>query len=109
MGERTQWPDGHTVHMTLDGEDSVATCDCGWRNIAARSAYERQDAAIELHWQAVQRNAAPIFGEVYGKSPCQQPVEDLLAHLREEKVSRETKKSPERNIRSHTDAGKSKA
>ena len=50
---------GHTISMTLDGDDSVGTCQCGHVERFPRQQHQAMDAAIEAHWSAVVASAAP--------------------------------------------------
>lgn len=58
--ERTEFPDGHVVHMSLESADgqtvSLARCDCGWTNRVPwpEPGHGKQDGEIEAHWQAVE-------------------------------------------------------
>lgn len=76
--DRTTWPPGHVVHMTLEGSRekpvSVATCDCGWRSRKsfAPTGLAAQDFAIEKHWQAAEgrrRIYAPPAKRVHRPRP----------------------------------------
>lgn len=59
MKERTAWPPGHVVHMSIENFEklslSVARCDCGWDHrvkwpVSARDQ-AAQNSAIERHWR----------------------------------------------------------
>ncbi len=60
MSERTTWPAGHVIHMSLDHSDpaqsiSVAACDCGWEHRLPWPGNDLpQDAAIEGHWREIE-------------------------------------------------------
>lgn len=72
MTERTTWPAGHVVHMSLDHSDrrqsiSVAECDCGWCDrrpwpMRYPEGYREQDAVIEAHWKSVESRTSDLVG-----------------------------------------------
>lgn len=63
--ERTIFPAGHVIHMSLDHTDrrqsySVAQCDCGWLHRAPWPGHHVEvDAACEAHWQDVEKEKSP--------------------------------------------------
>jgi len=48
----------HVIHMSRQGKDSIASCDCGWESRQPWRLREQQARLCRDHWEAVSMEMA---------------------------------------------------